>query len=78
MDGTLFALVAYFKSRKHLSQQLRKRSSTHGLRGSISSQTAIVEDPPPTLWDTRPAHDEETPSARYIEIRLDYQELEPR
>ena len=33
MDGTLFALVAYFKSRKHLSQQLRKRSSTHGLLG---------------------------------------------
>ena len=42
MGGTLFALVAYFKSRKRLSQQLRKRSSTHGLRGSISSQTAIA------------------------------------
>jgi hypothetical protein len=78
MGGTLFALVAYFNSRKRLSQQLRKRSSIHGLRGSISSQTAIVGDPPPTLWDTRPAHDEGTPSVRYIEVRLDYRELEPR
>jgi hypothetical protein len=42
MGGTLFALVAYFNSRKRLSQQLRKRSSIHGLRGSISSQTAIA------------------------------------
>src|SRR5829696_9867770 len=35
MGGTLFALVAYFNSTECLSQQLRKRSSIHGLHGSI-------------------------------------------
>lgn len=39
MGGTLFVLVAYFNSTEYLSQQLRKRSSIHGLYGSISSQT---------------------------------------
>src|SRR5918995_5066012 len=43
MGGTLFALAAYFNSTERLSQQLRKRSSIHGLHGSISSQTAIEE-----------------------------------
>ena len=64
MGGTLFALGAYFNRRKRLSQQLRKRSSIHGLNRSISSRTALVGDPPPTLSDTRPAHDEETGQAR--------------
>jgi hypothetical protein len=41
MGGTLFALVAYFNSTERLSQQLRRRSSIHGLHGSMSSQTAI-------------------------------------
>jgi hypothetical protein len=35
MGGTLFALIAYFSSTERLSQQLRKRSSIHGLHGSI-------------------------------------------
>jgi hypothetical protein len=52
MGGTLFALVAYFNSTERLSQQLRRRSSIHGLHGSMSSQTAIVGDPPPTLCAT--------------------------
>jgi hypothetical protein len=42
MGGTLCALVAYFSSTERLSQQLRKRSSIHSLRGSIKSQNAIV------------------------------------
>jgi hypothetical protein len=58
--------IAYFSSTERLSPQLRKRSSIHGLHRSISSQTATVGDPPPTMWDTRHAHDEETPSVRYI------------
>ena len=44
MGGTLFALVAYFSSTERLSQQLRKRSSIHGLHGSIQSQNAIEVD----------------------------------
>jgi hypothetical protein len=44
MGGTLFALVAYFNSTECLSHQLHKRSSIHGLHGSISSQTAIEVD----------------------------------
>ena len=43
MGGTLFALTAYFNSTERLSQQLRKRSSIHGLHGSTSSQSAIEE-----------------------------------
>ena len=41
MGGTLFALVAHFNSTERLSQQLRKRSSIHGLHGPILSQTAL-------------------------------------
>jgi hypothetical protein len=44
MGGTLFALIAYFNNTECLSQQLRKRSSIHGLHGSMSSQTAIEVD----------------------------------
>jgi hypothetical protein len=42
------------------------------------NKSPIVGDPPPTLCDTCSPHDEETPSVRYIELRLDYRELEPR
>jgi len=46
MGGTLFALVAYFNSTERSSQQLRKRSSIHGLH---QSSPVHAEEPPFTV-----------------------------